>query len=277
MKIIQAKGQTCNQFWIYSHYFAESMISGEKIIILAPNIELRNYPALCEQKFIIYPFYWRVLLQWISYKKYLIFLNLFFANKFTTKFLCYLFKVVPGIEYIEGEMQDFTSAHWIAQKKNLGKIFKPHISIIQNIKKTFNRLRTSYDIVVGVHIRRGDYLNWQGGKFYYDNNQYLEMMLKVSRLFNLQKVGFLICSNENINISDFSNLKSFKLDNGSAALDLYALSLCNYIIGPPSSFSAWASSYGNVPLYFIRSINNDLSLSDFSNESFLWPPYSSKE
>jgi hypothetical protein len=34
--------------------------------------------------------------------------------------------------------------------------------------------------------------------------------------------------------------------------DLYALASCDYIIGPPSTFSQWASFYGNVPRYMVN-------------------------
>jgi hypothetical protein len=35
--------------------------------------------------------------------------------------------------------------------------------------------------------------------------------------------------------------------------DLYALARCDYIMGPPSTYTQWASFYGNQPLYHLRS------------------------
>ena len=45
--------------------------------------------------------------------------------------------------------------------------------------------------------------------------------------------------------------------------DLYALSRCDYIIGPPSTFSQWASYYGHVPLRFLRWKGDEISMSEF--------------
>lgn len=276
MKIIQAKGQTCNQFWIYSHYFAESIVTGEKIFILAPDIEIRNYPNLSEQKFVSYPFYSEFLLKFIPNRRYTKFLNLVFANKFSIKILKIILNVFPNVEYIEGNMQDFTSQYWHGQSKSLKDIYRPIDSVTKKVNDFFRLKEARYDLIVGVHIRRGDYEYWQGGKFYYSNKQYLKVMQQVEKNLPGKKVGFLVCSNEIIDLSTFIKNNIFILKEGSAAIDLYSLSLCNYLIGPPSSFSAWASFYGGVPLYFIENCDKNISISDFTNVQFEWPPYSSK-
>lgn len=54
------------------------------------------------------------------------------------------------------------------------------------------------------------------------------------------------------------------------AEDLFSLSKADYIIGPPSTFSAWASLYGTVPLYFIESSNSDFKIPDFINIKDIW-------
>jgi hypothetical protein len=38
----------------------------------------------------------------------------------------------------------------------------------------------------------------------------------------------------------------------SAIADMYALSRCDAIIGPKSTFSAWSSFFGSVPRYVMR-------------------------
>lgn len=55
-----------------------------------------------------------------------------------------------------------------------------------------------------------------------------------------------------------------KLENAIGIEDLYALSKCDYIFGPPSTFSMWASFYGEVPLKFFETTNEKFSLNDFS-------------
>jgi hypothetical protein len=43
------------------------------------------------------------------------------------------------------------------------------------------------------------------------------------------------------------------MSRGSAVEDLYSLARCDYLLGPPSTFSLWASFYGNVPLHQMAS------------------------
>lgn len=55
----------------------------------------------------------------------------------------------------------------------------------------------------------------------------------------------------------------------SAAMDLYSLSRCDYIIGPPSSFSRWASLMGHIPIYQIWNKNEEITEKSFSPLRFL--------
>ena len=52
--------------------------------------------------------------------------------------------------------------------------------------------------------------------------------------------------------------------NTSAIHDLYALSQCDRIFGPHSSFSRWASFIGDVPLCYIEHGGEIASDKDFS-------------
>jgi hypothetical protein len=45
--------------------------------------------------------------------------------------------------------------------------------------------------------------------------------------------------------------------------DLYSLAQCDFLAGPPSTFTLWASFYGKVPLYMAKDIHKVPSLSDF--------------
>jgi hypothetical protein len=42
------------------------------------------------------------------------------------------------------------------------------------------------------------------------------------------------------------------------------------LVGPPSTFSAWASLYGNIPIYFIESIDNEFGVNDFQSIKNIW-------
>jgi hypothetical protein len=77
-------------------------------------------------------------------------------------------------------------------------------------------------------------------------------MRELAGQFPGRKVSFLICSDEPRTEAEFPGL-SVGLGPGSVVGDLYALARCDYIMGPPSTYTQWASFYGNQPLYHLRS------------------------
>ena len=72
--------------------------------------------------------------------------------------------------------------------------FKPQI-----IKKCFekiNEIKKSNEIIVGVHIRRGDYKAFHDGQWFYSDEEYSKWMKILSGKANIK---FVIFSNEKIN------------------------------------------------------------------------------
>jgi hypothetical protein len=51
---------------------------------------------------------------------------------------------------------------------------------------------------------------------------------------------------------------------GDPAEDLFSLAACDYIMGPSSTFTIWASFYGDVPLFMIKDPLIALCLDGFS-------------
>lgn len=100
-----------------------------------------------------------------------------------------------------------------------------------------------------------------GGKYFFQDAVYSGYMKKLESLFPNCKVKFLICSNEKINEISFSNF-NISLGLNHELLDLYSLAQCDFLIGPPSTFTNWASIYGNVPLYKIRDSDSNITLED---------------
>ena len=80
--------------------------------------------------------------------------------------------------------------------------------------------------------------------------------------FSGRKVSFLVCSDEARNPQEFSGLR-VGLGTNSSMGDLYALAECDYILGPPSTFSKWASFYGNKPLFHLEDTNARLEPATF--------------
>jgi hypothetical protein len=140
--------------------------------------------------------------------------------------------------------------------------FQPLKKYQENIAKLISNIRNGTDILIGVHIRQGDYRQHQDGRYFYQAEQYLKVMESVQALFSDKQVTFLICSNEKQEADFFQHL-SYVYGNNHIIEDMYALAECDYIIGPPSSYTMWASFYGERPLYMIRDVNKALELKDF--------------
>jgi len=118
------------------------------------------------------------------------------------------------------------------------------------------------EILVGVHIRHGDYRRFRQGKYFYTPETYVKFMNNVQTLFPDKQVVFLICSNEPQDPKKLAGLK-YVFGPGHRVEDLYALACCDYLIGPPSTYTMWASFYGQVPLYMIEEAEKTFWLGDF--------------
>lgn len=140
--------------------------------------------------------------------------------------------------------------------------FRPLKKYQENVFKLISRLRQEGDILIGVHIRHGDYRHHQNGKYFFETEQYVKVMQSAQTLFPNQKVTFLICSNVPQPKQCFQHL-SYTFGNNHIIEDLYSLAECDYIIGPPSSYTMWASFYGERPLYMLRKVEQTLDIKNF--------------
>jgi len=91
---------------------------------------------------------------------------------------------------------------------------------------------------------------------------YFSVMKQMSLIFPDSKIHFLICSNDDIKLENFEGFHVIR-GLGHELEDMYSLAYCDYIIGPPSTYTGWASFYGKTPLYSIESIENTISLKKF--------------
>lgn len=147
---------------------------------------------------------------------------------------------------------------WFYEDKNslqkhaaeVKRLFTPNDVYLQRVKQLKREQFAQYDAVVGVHIRRGDYKDYNNGQWYYCNETYIRFMQQVlqTTTFANKRTAFLICSNEQLNFDEFSRFNLI-MPTGQLIEDLHALAHCDAIIGPPSTYSGWASFYGDVPLF----------------------------
>jgi hypothetical protein len=105
--------------------------------------------------------------------------------------------------------------------------------------------------VVGVHIRHGDYQQHLGGRFFWPVATYAGFMRRMADLLAPRPVAFLVCSNAAHQGDDFAGM-THAFGPGHLVSDMHALSRCDFLLGPPSSFSSWAAFHGGARLLRIE-------------------------
>ena len=167
-----------------------------------------------------------------------------------------------GVRQINGWDYRHDKSYIDEQKEQILPLFEPCKVVRDRIKGTL----IPFDgITVGVHIRRGDYKDWCDGAYYYSDEVYVRIMkeLAVEAKMQGKTIRFMICSNEPFDTKQ-TDLNTIKIPNSDGIADLYGLASCDYIVGPPSSYSQWASFYGSVPLCLILQKEQKVSLKDFT-------------
>ena len=272
--VTSSEGGLCNKLFHFSHLLSFSMTNNQKIW----------YPFFFEQQK-----YFPNLNHILPASK-----NIYFAtNAFTRRMLpvinkfFYCLYLITGtfiLEYFSGNKGEIDltqniknakrsliicngwlirdSVNFSIQSETLRLLFKFNKTTLKRANNIINFAKSSSQVkVIGIHIRRGDYKEWQDGKYYYSDLQYEKILNSTVDLFkqNQTEIQFIICSDEPINIH--GPLKKFAplVSNGTEIDDLCLLSLCDYIIGPPSTFSSWASFMGNVPLFHIDSESTNVN------------------
>jgi hypothetical protein len=142
------------------------------------------------------------------------------------------------------------------------RYFTPVESVRKPAENIISRARELGDLLVGVHIRQDDYRRWKNGIHFYETERYVHWMLELLERNPGKQVVFLVCASNPLNESLFRDLSVVK-GPGSPCGDLHALSLCDQIIGPPSTFSGWASYHGGVPLCVLQDTSTSLTPKNF--------------
>lgn len=132
------------------------------------------------------------------------------------------------------------------------------------IDKIINKIRIIHqaEIIIGVHIRQGDFKTYWNGENYIPVEFYSFVMTKIKSYFTGKKIHFIVCSDEKRYCSEFPNCEC-TIQEELPHIDLYTLASCDLIIGNEiSSYSRWASYFGEKPLLALGSmVHNNI----FSN------------
>ena len=261
MRIIcDAPGQTCNRLWTYVASVAQCVAEHKHMVIIFYDWTIEDFPNLLHAKFIWYPLWqpWFLRLPkgWGWYKH----LTWKVTHNATWD------KIFHFLGFTKGWSTRTDTRYLRETLPDLKRIFRPKDEIMQKAEHLLSEMRQNSDIIVGVHIRRGDYATWNDGRFFYELDEYHQFMLRIQELYKNQRVSFFISSNEDFKLNVFPDCqcKRFGKEPSGAILDLYTLSLCDRIIGPFSSYSRWASFIGEVPLCFLETKDQQFTEDSFS-------------
>jgi len=154
------------------------------------------------------------------------------------------------------------AALW-AHRERVCEVFRPKDSIEAEVARNVEVARGDAEVLIGVHVRRGDYAGWLGGKYFFGLENYARWMREAVALHKGQRVAFLVCSNEDVGpLLGMEGVVATR-GPGSAIGDLYALAGCDLLMGPPSTFSLWASFMGNVRLHMLQAVDQSLYAGGF--------------
>lgn len=149
----------------------------------------------------------------------------------------------------------------LKHKSLIRTIFTPVTRHRDAVARLAGNLRAHADHVVGVHIRQTDYKTFSGGKYFYSLDTYKGFMRQMEGQLP-GRTRFLLCSDIRLDPDAFRDF-DILTGTGHPVEDNYALATCDYLIGPPSTYTAWASFYGEVPKCFLTSSTGAIPLNAF--------------
>jgi hypothetical protein len=271
--VCNKEGQLCNRLFHFSHLTSFALENNE--ILFYPYIDEYNNifknlqnSQLQNDKIIVYS---SPLLRW----------SLKFIRWILTKIPNTLYLIRNDSDLVEVNLQLYKNnskrikflSGWLLRdyaslskhKDYIKNIFRFDEETITNSRQKISNIRTDNSLLIGIHIRRDDYRYYLDGKYFYDDNVYLEKIKQMRTINHDNKnIHFIICTND----TDFIKSKNINgpditYNQGNKESDLYVLSQCDLIIGPPSTFSGWASFYGSVPLNYIMHKDQIMKIEDF--------------
>lgn len=169
-------------------------------------------------------------------------------------------------QVVEGWYVSFPDL-FLKYKAEILGLFAFHEDIIYKVREAING--DGAEVRVGLHVRRGDYKTWMGGRYLYTDAQFISLTRQMQALLPGRRVHFYVCGNDpSLNQAAYAEAlgaQSVSFPAGNPAEDLCLLSCMDWLIGPPSTFTLVAAMYRDVPLYRILDASEPLSLEAYEH------------
>jgi len=258
MIFVSGFGQMCNNILQFGHLYAWGKVHGVKVIAMRFCYKYQ-YFAICKTRYY----------NWFTYlfAKYGVKLRFipvvsFIKEDMNRENILRLQKS-RFVLYKEWDFRDYDA--FLAHREEIKKLFAFQPGVIRKIEKQLPQKEENV-IRLGVHVRRGDYKTWMNGNYYYSDEDFIEVIKSFCTLFPENSIEILATSNDkNLSYEKYKTALSAKIHflSGNPAEDLYALSTCDYLLGPPSTFSLMAAFYNDSDLYWILDKNQPLNKESF--------------
>jgi len=174
---------------------------------------------------------------------------------------------LDGFHFSSGELA-------FKHRSQICDILRFRNSEVMPIENLIKEAKKRFDILLGVHIRQNDYKSFYDGKFYLTQDKYLHAVehFKSLHLYSM-RIGVLICSDDKEVLQKIQDKHpGYFYPKGTIAQDMYALSKCDYTIGPKATtMSTWASFIGESMLLQIDKSIDPFELTDFQRVQRLEP------
>ncbi len=202
------------------------------------------------------------------FTNYLVRLNIIKTETFDTPgdFAAKSKKVIDqkGIRFCSGwyfHVNDLVVKHrsFLQRKYKLKDVFYQHNALFNQLKNE----QPAQQTLIGIHLRKGDYITFEDGRYFYDDSVYLRIVDEMEqelKLKSTKKNLFILFSDQKINIKPKQN---YIISTETWFIDHFIMSKCDYLIGPPSTFTLWASYIGNVKYYHVINKDDDIKISKF--------------
>ncbi len=243
------KSQMCNNLLQYAHVYAWGREHGRKVISMRFSYKYQFF-HICHTP--LTGFGWYLLAKYAAALKLLPTAS--FKHKdcdkeaLERKMLRHRHIVVSGwfVRYYD---------LFLKYRDEICELFTLDAQITDPVKARMSereKLQTS-PLRLGVHIRRGDYKEWRDGQYYFDDETYARHVNRFAAMYPERDVHVYLSTNDGMVTEERFQQLCPQVHvhhlQGSAPEDLFMLSECDYLMGPPSTFSLVAQMYRDIPLY----------------------------
>lgn len=245
------KGRMCNNILQYGHVYAWGREYGKATMSMRFAYKY-PYFHICHTKYHNFPLY--VIVKYLA--KWKIIKTVSFNEPQDEKDVSKRLQAVKNSHFIVEGWYIRVYNLFLKYKEEILQLFAIDKKVTDSIKLYIESTSDISDIRIGIHIRRGDYISWNNGRYYFSDEVYAGYISHFIASQTNKSIAIYICSNDpKLNKNYYKDrFGSHKVNfpNGKPVEDLCLLSNCHYIIGVPSTFSLVAAMYHDTPLCWIE-------------------------